>query len=65
LAVVVGIIYAIKTQGRISSSLVTNASWGLLYIVMFLPFIRAALSESIINVLPLKENLPAEELINK
>lgn len=63
LAVIVGIGLTIYHQGRVNSSLITNASWGLLYIIMFLPFVRASLSDRVINFLPLKEELPAEELI--
>lgn len=65
LSVIVGIIYAAYHNGTIDSSLITNGSWGLLYIVMFLPFIRAGLSDKIANVLPLNEELPAERLIHE
>ncbi len=65
LAIVGGIVYMADKQGGVDSSLVTNASWGLLYIIMFLPFVRAALSERVVNLLPIKEELPEEELIHE
>ena len=65
LAVIGGIIYMGVKQEGINSSLVTNASWGIIYIVMFLPFVRASLSERVVNLLPINEELPAEELIHE
>lgn len=58
-----GIVYAATRPGIVFSSLITNASWGLLYVIMFLPFVRAALSDRVAKVLPMAEEMPAEELI--
>lgn len=64
-ATFVGIGWAIHRDGM-SSSLITNASWGLLYVVMFAPFVRAALSDKLAASLPYDElELPAEELIHE
>lgn len=65
-AILFGIGWAAQRDG-ISSSLITNASWGLLYVVMFLPFVRAALSDRMAaKILPYDElELPAEELIHE
>lgn len=61
-----GIGWAIYRDGGVSSSLITNASWGLLYVVMFAPFIRAAMSDRLAAVLPYNElELPAEEVIHE
>ena len=65
LAIIGGIIYMGIKQDGVNSSLVTNASWGILYIIMFLPFVRASLSEKVVDLLPLNEELPAEELIHE
>jgi len=65
LAIFVGIGYAAHRDG-VSSALITNASWGLLYVVMFLPFVRAALSSR--SAARLNTNiihLPAEELLHE
>lgn len=43
-AILIGIGWAAQREG-ISSALITNASWGLLYVVLFLPFVRASLSD--------------------
>jgi cellulose synthase (UDP-forming) len=59
--ILVGIGLAIYRDG-ISPSLITNASWGLLYIALFLPFIRAAMSARMAAALPQSEELPKEEL---
>jgi cellulose synthase (UDP-forming) len=65
LAVLIGIGWAAGHHG-VDSSLVTNASWGILYVVMFLPFVRAALSDGMAALLPYDElELPAEELIHE
>lgn len=65
LATLVGIGWALRRDG-VSSSLITNASWGILYVVMFLPFVRAALSDRLAAKLPYDElELPAEELIHE
>ncbi len=64
LVIFVGIGLAVYRDG-ISPSLVTNASWGLLYVALFLPFIRAAMSERMATALPQSEELPAEELIGE
>ena len=64
LAVLAGIVYSASKHG-VNSSLVTNASWGLLYVFMFMPFIRAALSDRVASKLPIAEELPAEELISE
>lgn len=62
---VAGIGVAIHRDG-ITSSLITNASWGLLYVVMFAPFVRAALSDRLAAVLPYDElELPAEEVAHE
>lgn len=60
-AVVGGLVYAVGRDG-VTSSLITNASWAVLYVVMFLPFIRAALSERVVDRLPYIEDLPSEEV---
>ncbi|HEX7368085.1 MAG TPA: glycosyltransferase [Candidatus Saccharimonadales bacterium] len=63
-AVVVGIAWSAYQHG-LSSSLITNASWGLLYVFMFLPFIRAAMSERLADKLPgTSVDLPAEKVTN-
>lgn len=64
IAVAVGIGYGISRYG-INASLITNASWGLLYVVMFLPFIRAAMSDRLAAKLPYHEQMPKEELIHE
>lgn len=64
LAIFVGIGWAARRDG-VSASLVTNASWGILYVVMFLPFVRAAMSDRMAAHLPYDElELPKEELIH-
>lgn len=64
IAVAAGIAYAINRSG-VTASLITNASWGILYVVMFLPFIRAAMSDRLAAKLPYYERLPKEELIRE
>lgn len=65
IAIFVGIGWAARRDG-LSPSLITNASWGLLYVVLFLPFIRAAMSDKAASRLPYDEmELPAEELSNE
>lgn len=65
LAVVVGIGWMAYRHG-IDSSLITNASWGILYVVMFLPFVRAALPDKMLESLSFSDvELPAEELSNE
>lgn len=62
IAIFVGIGYSAWRHG-FSSSLITNASWGLLYVVMFLPFIRAAMSDRMAAKLPYDAmDMPAEKL---
>ncbi|HVW23322.1 MAG TPA: glycosyltransferase [Candidatus Saccharimonadales bacterium] len=64
-AVAIGVVYAAIHTG-INSSLITNASWAILYIVMFVPFIRAAMSERLAEKLPGTDvELPAEEVVNE
>lgn len=65
-AIVVGIGWKAYKDGAFSSSLVTNASWGVLYLFMFLPFIRAAMSERLAEKLPGTDvELQAEEVIRE
>lgn len=60
--VFIGIGLSIYRHG-ISASLITNASWAILYVVMFLPFIRAAIPDKHTHLVPGAEvELPAEEL---
>ncbi|HET6925125.1 MAG TPA: glycosyltransferase [Candidatus Saccharimonadales bacterium] len=60
LATLIGIGFAFHRDG-LSTSLITNGSWGLLYVVMFAPFIRAAMSDRVASILPYDElELPAE-----
>ena len=62
-AILVGIGWAARSDG-ISSALITNASWGLLYVVMFLPFVRASLSDRMAARIGARRvELPAEELL--
>lgn len=62
LAIVIGIGWSAHRNG-LTTSLVTNASWGILYIVMFLPFVRAALSDRLAAKLPYDAlHMPAEKL---
>ena len=62
IAIVVGIGWSAHRNG-LTTSLVTNASWGILYIVMFLPFVRAALSDRMAAKLPYDAlHMPAEKL---
>lgn len=62
LAIFYGIYVAYQREG-FTSSLITNSSWGLLYVVMFAPFIRAAMSDRVASILPYDEQqLPAEEI---
>lgn len=64
-ATIVGIGWSGYRHG-LSSSLITNASWGILYIFMFLPFIRAAMSERLADKLPGTDVvLPAEEVVHE
>jgi cellulose synthase (UDP-forming) len=64
-ATFIGIGYAMHRDG-ITSSLITNASWGLLYVVIFAPFVRAALSDRLASMLPYDElELPAEEIVHE
>lgn len=63
LAVFGGIAYATIKLGGVNSSLITNAAWGILYVILFLPFIRAGLSDKVSRKLSLKENLPTERLV--
>lgn len=63
-ATIIGIVWAGMRDG-ISASLITNASWGILYVLMFIPFIRAAIPERYATRLPGGQvHLPAEELAN-
>lgn len=65
MAILVGIGFAARREG-LSSALITNASWGLLYVVMFLPFIRASLSDRMAVRLGSRTiELPAEELVRE
>lgn len=62
LAIFIGIGYSAHRYG-ITTSLVTNASWGILYVVMFLPFVRAAMSDHLAAKLPYDAlHMPAEKL---
>lgn len=66
IATIIGIGWKAYHDGGLSASLITNASWGLLYVCMFLPFIRAAMSERLADKLPGTEvALPAEEVVNE
>lgn len=50
----------------LTTSWVTNASWAVLYVVLFLPFIRAAMSDRMAQRIGYDEmELPAEELIRE
>lgn len=62
IAIFVGVIVAYRREG-INSSLITNISWGLIYVFMFGPFVRAALSERQAKKLPYDSlKLPIEDL---
>ncbi|HWT55504.1 MAG TPA: glycosyltransferase [Candidatus Microsaccharimonas sp.] len=64
-AVLVGMYVAYHREG-FTSSLITNSSWAILYIVMFGPFIRAALSDRLASILPYDElELPAERILHE
>lgn len=57
-----GIGWAARREG-ISSALITNSSWALLYVITFLPFVRASLSERLAaHIGPRSVELSAEEL---
>ncbi len=65
LAISIGIGWAARREG-ISSALITNASWGLLYIVLFVPFVRGSLSDRTAARLHAgTSHLPAEELVRE
>lgn len=60
MALVIGIGLAVRRDG-ISPSLITNASWAVLYIIMFIPFIRAAIPDRRAHLVPgAKVELPEE-----
>jgi cellulose synthase (UDP-forming) len=64
IAIIAGIVVAYRREG-FTSSLITNSSWGILYVVIFAPFIRAAMSDRLAAILPYDEqHLPEEELIH-
>lgn len=61
----IGIGWALYRDG-VTVSLITNAAWGMLYVALFAPFIRAALSDRTSEKMPYGElELPAEELIRE
>lgn len=65
LAVVFGMGWALYRDG-LTTSWVTNSSWAVLYVVLFVPFIRAAMSDRLAARIGYDElELPAEELIRE
>jgi hypothetical protein len=65
LATVFGMGWSLWRDG-LTTSWVTNASWAVLYVVLFLPFIRAAMSDRMAERIGYDQlELPAEELIRE
>ncbi len=64
-AVISGITYSAMKYG-VTMALVVNTCWALIYVVLFLPFVRAAMSQSMADRLPLnKFKMPSEDVANE